>query len=336
MKNIWERAVVLPLRFFLQPGTTLVDLGANIGEVSSSICHGSEDIFVVAVEANPRLIPRIRENYSKNSIFNYEIHNNAAWSNSNSSLRLSIDDSPYSTSSSIIEHDPLSKSIDVSSLAIDDLSNDWPRVSVIKVDVEGAEFQALLGCKETILRDKPVVTYERTKGDSRVDTLLRSLNYKLYLSNTLDLMTSHNSGDENGIYNVLAIPETVNLEVRKKFKWNGLFSPKLMPGLYVAHVEIDPGVNCANGVGVWNLQDGYWETAYVTNIKSLAHFTNSTLLFDIDSPTKVEIRMTESCKHEHIIHCFTEKIDLELIPRQHHIPRYCRHGIRFLKRFLQI
>jgi FkbM family methyltransferase len=335
MKNIWERAVVLPLRFFLQPGTTLIDLGSNIGEVSSSICAGTEDVYLVAVEANPGLIPQIRENFSKNLIVNYEIHNKAAWSNSNSPLRLFIDDSPYSTSSSIIEDSPLIKSIEVSSLAIDDLSSGWPRVSVIKVDVEGAEFQALLGCRETILRDKPVVTYERTKGDTRVDNFLRSLNYKLYLSNTLDLMTSHNSGDENGIYNVLAIPETVNMEVRKEFKWNGLFSQRLTPGLYVAHVEIDPNFICGNGVGVWNLQDGYWETAYVTSIRSLAHFTNSTLLFDIDSPAKVEIRMTESCDHQHIINCFTEKIDLELIPRQNHIPIYLRHGIGFLKHSLR-
>jgi hypothetical protein len=148
-------------------------------------------------------------------------------------------------------------------------------------------------------------------------------------------MTSHNSGDANGIYNVLAIPETVNIEVRKEFKWNGLFSQRLTPGLYVAHVEIDPNFICGNGVGVWNLQDGYWETAYVTSIRSLAHYTNSTLLFDIDSPAKVEIRMTESCDHQHIINGFTEKIDLELIPRQNHIPIYLRNGIGFLKNSLR-
>jgi|688.fasta_scaffold298837_1 FkbM family methyltransferase len=331
MKNIWERAVVLPLKFFLQPGTTLVDLGSNIGEVASSIYKGSDGVYLVAVEANPDLIPRIRETLSKNSIVNYEIHNKAAWSDSNSLLTLSIDESPYSTSSSIYEVNPYSKLIEVSSIAVDDLSHNWPKVSVIKVDVEGAEFEALLGCKVTILRDHPVVTYERTKGNKSVDEFLKSLNYKLYLSNTLDLLTWHNSGDENGIYNILAIPETIQLEIRKEFGWYGLISPRLKPGLYVTHVELNPNFTCSNGVGVWNLKEGYWETAYVTDMRSLSHFTNSTLLFDIESTAEVEIRMTETCKHDHIVNCFAEKIDLKLNRRNYRISYPLARRFEFFK-----
>jgi FkbM family methyltransferase len=336
MKNIWERAVVIPLKIFLLPGTTLVDLGSNVGEVASSICEDSEGVYLVAVEANPELIPRIQETFSRNSIVNYEIHNKAAWSDSNSSLNLSIDESPYSTSSSVYEIYPMSDLIEVSSLAIDDLSQNWPKVSVIKVDVEGAEFEALLGCKATILRDHPVVAYERTKGNKSVDEFLRSLNYKLYLSNTLELMTPHNSSNEIGIYNILAIPESIGVEIRKKFGWHGSISPKLKPGLYVAHVEIDQNFTCGNGVGVWNLKDGYWETAYVTDIKSLSHFTNSTLLFDVSSPVEVEIRMTEGCKHNHIVNCFTEKIDLELNGSHYQISNLLDQRFKLFKTVSQI
>lgn len=310
MKNIWERAVVLPLKTFLYPGSTFLDLGSNIGEVAASIVEGSEDVFVVAIEANPVLIPKIRECFKRCSVTNFEVYNSAAWSKSNESLILSVDESPYATSSSIYSTNVSSKTLFVESLAVDDVSQNWPRVSVIKVDVEGAEFEAIKGAAITIQRDYPVVTYERTAGKKDVDAFLRSLGYKLYLSNTLDIMTVHNTHDGRGVYNVLAVPPTISICVQKEILWIGAKSPKLHPGLYISHVEIGSEVECNNGVGVWNLNGNYWETAYVTKIESLAHYTNSTLLFDVTFSSSVEIRMTENCSHQHIKNCFTEKIDL--------------------------
>ena len=312
MKNIWERAVVLPLQFFLRPGSTLLDLGSNIGEVAASIAEGSRNVFVVSIEANPNLIPKIEDCFSRNSISRFEILNNAVWLESGKTLSLSLDESTYSTSSSIFYKNTSDKTFETMSIAVDDLSDMWPRISVIKVDVEGAEFEALKGAEKTILRDYPVIAYERSPGKSEVDHFLRSMSYKLYLSNTLELMTSHNFKDDDGIYNILAIPPTVGMKVNKEYVWGGLDSPKLHPGLYVSHVEIDSSISCENGVGVWNVNENFWETAYVTNLKSLAHFTNSTLLFDLTSVSKVQVRMTDKCSHNHILSSFTESLDIRI------------------------
>jgi hypothetical protein len=66
-------------------------------------------------------------------------------------------------------------------------------------------------------------------------------------------------------------------------------------------------------------------------MRSLSHFTNSTLLFDIESTAEVEIRMTETCKHDHIVNCFAEKIDLKLNRRNYRISYLLARRFEFFK-----
>ncbi len=59
-------------------------------------------------------------------------------------------------------------------LAIDSLDIPHP-VSLIKVDVEGHEFEVIEGMKNILSRDKPVLIIEGSR--SEVDKLLRELGY---------------------------------------------------------------------------------------------------------------------------------------------------------------
>lgn len=62
---------------------------------------------------------------------------------------------------------PVAETVEV--VALDDL--DLPRVAVIKLDVEGAEIEALDGARETILRDRPHLAIEANTAEERARRL---------------------------------------------------------------------------------------------------------------------------------------------------------------------
>ena len=64
-------------------------------------------------------------------------------------------------------------------LTIDSLA--LARVDLIKIDIEGMEFEALMGAKETILRCLPSMLIEKIKSDEKqLSTQLREWGYKLF------------------------------------------------------------------------------------------------------------------------------------------------------------
>ncbi len=77
------------------------------------------------------------------------------------------------------------EAVDVACLPLDELFADR-RVTIIKMDIEGAEFDALVGGREIIQRDSPVLAicvYHTQNDIWRIPLLMQSLNpaYKLYL-----------------------------------------------------------------------------------------------------------------------------------------------------------
>lgn len=55
---------------------------------------------------------------------------------------------------------------------------DFPDVSLIQLDVEGFEYEAVQGARKTILKHKPPVILEMTEKIDKIYDLMKKLNYK--------------------------------------------------------------------------------------------------------------------------------------------------------------
>jgi hypothetical protein len=83
-----------------------------------------------------------------------------------------------------------SESIDVETIAIDDWAAESEQVNFIKMDIEGAELEALRGAERTIRWFHPrlaISVYHRPEDLVEIPRFLMRFNYKLYL----DHFTSH-------------------------------------------------------------------------------------------------------------------------------------------------
>ena len=82
--------------------------------------------------------------------------------------------------------------IRVSVAPIDEIVDPADRVTMIKMDVEGAELEALRGAKETILRDKSklaICIYHKTEDMTGIPLYIKELvpEYKLYIRHHTDI-----------------------------------------------------------------------------------------------------------------------------------------------------
>lgn len=126
-------------------GEVVVDVGASYGSYSlSAAAHGAE---VHAFEPEPSVFADLRRNAEANG-FPIILHNSGLWDGDGS-----IDMASYAP------HWPPGTITAPFQMATLD-SFGLPRVDWLKVDVEGAEVEVLLGAQETLARCRPRVIVE--------------------------------------------------------------------------------------------------------------------------------------------------------------------------------
>lgn len=133
-----------------------IDIGANIGHhtIIMSQCTGVTG-KVFAYEPIPYIREQMKESLKLNNISNVTIIPDAL-SNKEGELRLSINKDNVAGSSFV---NTLTKdTIPVKMLTLD--SYDYPQVNFIKIDVEGFEYNVLLGAKSTIKKHHPTILFE--------------------------------------------------------------------------------------------------------------------------------------------------------------------------------
>ncbi len=135
----------------LEPGKVFVDLGANEGYFTIQGARLTEpDGRVVAVEPQDRLIPVLQENVRLNDVKNVTIVHAAISSKRGAAeLHLAPDINTGSTSfyraTRYSVPTQIAKTITLADL-LDE--HDVARVDLMKVDIEGAEYEAILGSPE--------------------------------------------------------------------------------------------------------------------------------------------------------------------------------------------
>lgn len=188
--NIYQEEVIQEFKIWATRGSTVIDLGANVGQMSVALSKNvGKDGTVISVEADPYMAYVLSKNVLLNKSYNTRVISAAAWSVSGEYL-------PY-PDPDLIRFDSLGSygitpdsttSRKVPSLALDDLQ--LHNVSLIKMDIQGSELQALHGLKNTIKKFSPaiIIEYEQLFDEDFNSTwsdylaMFKKLDYKVLKS----------------------------------------------------------------------------------------------------------------------------------------------------------
>jgi FkbM family methyltransferase len=159
-RDAYEPHITALFRDRLRPGMHVLDIGANIGYytmLSASLVAPAGS--VTAIEPNPISAKLLEASRRANSFDNVTVLQVAA----GRTLGLLVLHGSYGnvmTSAAPGEAAALMNSTTVPSFRVDDLIPRNKNIDFVKIDVEGAEYNALLGASELIKRCHPTIVSE--------------------------------------------------------------------------------------------------------------------------------------------------------------------------------
>lgn len=151
MDGYWESWITVALARLPRPGWHCLDVGANHGYYTLIMADAAgPEGRVLPVEPTPRLAGLLRETLDVNGFPRVPVIQKAASSTDGERLRLVIPPRRSLNARLSEEAGPDDVVVDVESVTIDALTADWPRVDLIKIDVEGAEEGVWQGMRRTV------------------------------------------------------------------------------------------------------------------------------------------------------------------------------------------
>lgn len=208
--NFWEPAVQLALRDLITPGTTVFDVGANLAGLSILMSRLTGPAgSVCAFEASPRIIELTQGNIIASGCSNIHLYHNAVFSESGQEVMVFAGGH---LNDSLFHQGEFQEQVGkpVRTLALDDfVRHQRLKPDLVKMDIEGAEFDALLGFQNTITECKPHLILETSPRDMRCWDLLTQNGYSaLDLSSYGWIQSAADFPPGSEIRNVLYIHET--------------------------------------------------------------------------------------------------------------------------------
>lgn len=147
----------------LRPDSVCVDVGASSGDILKHIVQAAPEGRHYAIEALPHLADALKEQFPGVEVFGYAVSDRAGEApfhfvknrSSFSGLRRRTYNFGYPAD---VEE------IRVETRRLDDLIPQDVQVDLIKMDIEGGEYHAMLGGANTIIRCRPIVVFEAGAG----------------------------------------------------------------------------------------------------------------------------------------------------------------------------
>lgn len=156
----FDPGVAAVLRRYVRPGMSVVDIGANIGCLTMLLASlVGPTGRVVAVEPNPENVKLLEASRRLNG-FDQVVVLPVAAGRDTGVLALNVSFSNGMTGELPDEMAGVLGSRPVPSFALDLVLPKDGSIDVVKLDIEGAEFNALIGMTSTIDRDRPVIVSE--------------------------------------------------------------------------------------------------------------------------------------------------------------------------------
>lgn len=170
----YEAELLHALRRVVKPGDTIIDVGANIGN-HTVFFAGVLHCKVLAVEPVPLIAEILRSNVSRNQLSDLVSVYQMALGHEDSLAEIAqFDDKNYGGTSLRVGVDG-----DIEVKRLDALVTST--IGLIKIDAEGMDYQVLLGAREVIERDMPVVVIEAMTADAvaNIESFLSPLGYSI-------------------------------------------------------------------------------------------------------------------------------------------------------------
>ena len=167
------------LKYFLREGNAYIDAGANIGHLAfaaKSIVGNSGNVY--ASEANPHPYNYLTANSRVNG---YNVNSFNCILSSSSGGELYVSNLHADDCNSIVDANDRNNHISVKAKSLDDVLSDLTAIRLLKIDIEGYEFQALKGAGKT-LEITDIVYFEHSREMSRKYGYSSKGLYELFLS----------------------------------------------------------------------------------------------------------------------------------------------------------
>jgi FkbM family methyltransferase len=158
MDGYWESWITVRLARTLRPGLHCLDVGANHGYFTLIMADAvGQRGRVVPVEPTPRLAGLLRETLDVNGFPRVNVVQEAASRTDGERLQLVVP--PHRSLNAHLSDvaGPSDAVFAVQTVTVDALTSEWPRVDLIKIDVEGAEEDVWQGMQRTIVQNPGLV-----------------------------------------------------------------------------------------------------------------------------------------------------------------------------------
>lgn len=157
---------------FVKPGMNVIDIGANIGATTLNLAKktgATGEIF--SFEPSPYNYRRAWQNISLNNFRNIKLINQGLGNEKTTAFLYNVN-SHNRGMQRLLKGNSENDLYEKTAVEIDTLDNSMQKFSIpppsfIKIDVEGFEFNVLLGGKETIMKHKPALFIELDDNNLR-------------------------------------------------------------------------------------------------------------------------------------------------------------------------
>jgi len=218
----WSHGELEALAAILNPDDNVVEIGSNIGShtvfLGRDICPSGK---IFAFEPRRIIFQMLCANLALNGVDNVEAYQLGCGDFKQTLKEGSLDFSqPINAGGFSIESiEGSSETIDI--VKIDDFFDEDTKIALIKADVEGYEYKALLGAEKVISRNRPILYLENDRIDLSVQLLsyLNEINYDVWW-HVVPLFRKNNRANfranifgEISSFNIICFPKEKNIQI---------------------------------------------------------------------------------------------------------------------------
>ena len=171
-----EGEVDITIRSLLKPGDVFVDIGANVGYYT--LVAAMKGCRVVSVEPVPSTVAALWVNIRLNNLRSVELVPYCAW-HEDSTIHIQIPHRRYyGLASAFYGRETRAVRIPVKCIRLDKVLDKYLEIKLIKIDVEGAEYEVLKGLEKVLPKTKFIIV-ELSRNVPKILNYLSEKGFKI-------------------------------------------------------------------------------------------------------------------------------------------------------------